>query len=89
MESNINIIVRFLSQAEDEDIVEKVNTLIKEGVGLGEIQIDMPERKRSYGDNIPGVVIVNCKSAENKKLIMVRFFIYDVTLLCSLSYSQC
>ncbi len=70
MESNTKIIVRFLPQGEGEDIVENVNTLIKEGVGLDEIQIDTAERKRSYRDNLPGVVIVNCKSAEDKKLIM-------------------
>ncbi len=57
-------------EEQEEDLVLKVNTLLHEGVDLPEIDVDSVERKKSHKDNVPGVVIAQCKSQGDKKLIM-------------------
>lgn len=59
-----NYVIRFFSESENENIVKKVGGLIRDGLGLN-FQFENVERKKGR-PNIPGIIIVSCKSHEDK-----------------------
>ena len=48
----------------------KVNGLIKDELKLGTVNLDKADRKKSFRDDIPGVIIAKCVSKEDKDSIM-------------------
>ena len=69
-EGSLSIVLRHLPEEAGEDITQRVNSLIQDGVKLQQLQVDSAERKKSYRDNVPGVVIAKCKSTTDKNNIM-------------------
>lgn len=75
-EKPLCIVVRNLPVADeegDEDqgpLMAQVNKLIEDGVQLDDVEVESAERKKSYRDDVPGVVIAQCKSRVDKELIM-------------------
>jgi hypothetical protein len=69
---SLNIVVRNLPERLGENIVSSVNALIAEGIQIRGVKISHAERKPSVVHNgtYPGVVIVKCKSGDDKKKIM-------------------
>lgn len=54
-----------------ENVCQKVNTMLKEGLGLSDITVSSAERKMSRNDK-PGVVIAECSSPEDLRKILER-----------------
>ena len=64
-----NVVIRNLPEGQNESISNKVSALVREGLKLKDLSFSNCERKRSYNDR-PGLVVVTCRSSEDKKLIM-------------------
>ena len=47
-----------------------MNTLIKDGLKLRDVEVKAAERKKSYNEDIPGVVIAKLQSVEDKRKIL-------------------
>ena len=67
---SLNIVIRNLSETKEENITEKVNGLIKEGIKVKNIKVASAIRKRSLRDNTPGVVLASLNNKEDKDEIM-------------------
>ncbi len=61
----VPLVICNLPEEAGEAVVDKVNVLIKDGVELEDVKVESAERKNSYRDNIPGVVIATCKSQDD------------------------
>ncbi len=70
VDKTVTLVIRNLPEEAGEDVVDKVNVLITDSVELEDIEVESAERKKSYRDNIPGVVIAICKSQEDRKQVM-------------------
>jgi hypothetical protein len=68
---SLNIVVRNLPESSNENIESKLNTLIKEGLKLTDIQVTHVIRKRAFRDTDNGVVVATCKDNEQKRKIML------------------
>ncbi|KAL4229077.1 hypothetical protein ACF0H5_012116 [Mactra antiquata] len=69
--NELNIVIRNLPEHNSENIVNKVKTLMREGVKLPNVDIVKAVRKRaSQGSNKPGVVVASLKSREDKKPVL-------------------
>ncbi len=60
VDKTVTLVIHNLPEEAGEDVVDKVNVLIKDGVELEDIKVESAERKKSYRDNIRGVVIATC-----------------------------
>lgn len=69
-ELKLNIVVRKLPETMNENLDNKVNSLIKDGLKLRDIEVRSTERKQSHSANIPGVVVAKLRNIEDKKKIM-------------------
>ena len=67
---SLNIVIRNLEETNEENTLAKVNGLIKDKLKLGTVKIDKADRKNSFRDDIPGVIIAKCVSKEDKDSIM-------------------
>ena len=65
----LNVVIAGLKQTEDENIVDKVNTVIKEGVGQ-DIKVQSATRKTSKQEGKDGVVIATFSTADDKEKVM-------------------
>lgn len=69
--SQTNFIIRNLNERDREDITSEVNRLLKDGLKLRDIEIESAERKVNRANNgKAGIVLVKCKSREDKQIIM-------------------
>ncbi len=66
----LNIVIRNLPEGQAENIVNKANALLKDGLKLKDIAVSSAVRKESFNRRYPGVVIATCRSADDKKEIM-------------------
>ena len=66
-----NIIIRNLQDSPTENVLGKVNGLIRDGLRLKDVAVMSAERKKSYKAGTPGVVVARCKSGEDKAKIMI------------------
>ena len=66
----LNIAIRNLAESDNENIMNKVDALIKDGLRLRNISCEKAVRKTARGDNRNGVIIATCESADDKKEIM-------------------
>ncbi|CAG2224136.1 unnamed protein product [Mytilus edulis] len=65
-----NIIIRNLQESDNENITNKVNGLLKDGLRLKDIRIKSVDRKKSMRENKPGVIIVKLERTEDKRRVM-------------------
>ena len=66
-ELSLNIVVR--NVPESENVNNKLNAVIKQGIKLQGIQVSHAVRKRGFNGR-SGVIIAKCKSSEDKEAIM-------------------
>ena len=67
---SLNIVIRNLPESHNENIKNKVNSLLRDGLRLSDVSVDETERKQSHTDTIPGVVIARMKSKQDKTRVM-------------------
>ena len=63
----MNIVLRKLPESTNEDLNNKVNSLIKDGLKIKDIHVRSTERKQSFNESIPGVVVATLGSLDDKK----------------------
>ncbi|CAC5379160.1 unnamed protein product [Mytilus coruscus] len=61
-----NVIIRNLTESKNENLLNKLDGLLKDGLKLKEISVKSPDRKKSSNDSRPGVIIVSFESSEEK-----------------------
>ncbi|CAG2245362.1 unnamed protein product [Mytilus edulis] len=66
----IRVIVRNLPESNGENVLNKVNALIKDGLHLKDVKAVSADRKKSYKEGKYGVVIVVFKSLNEKRKVM-------------------
>ena len=67
-----NIVLRGLPETSGENVSYKVNSIFKYGLKLKDIEVHSAERKRSFNEGRPGVVIAKMKSMDDKKKVMTK-----------------
>lgn len=65
-----NIVVMGLAQGQNENIRNKVNAVLREGLKLKDVSVLSGERKKSRTEGKPGVVIAKCKNKAEWEMIM-------------------
>ena len=65
-----NIVIRNLPETVNENITEKVNTIISESLNIADVKISKAVRKTSDSSSRPGIVIVTFHSATDKSKVM-------------------
>ncbi|VDH92414.1 Hypothetical predicted protein [Mytilus galloprovincialis] len=66
-DTRLNAIIRNLPETRGENIISKVNGLIKDGLILKDVKIKSAERKISRRDNVPGIVLIAFHSSDDDK----------------------
>jgi chaperonin cofactor prefoldin len=66
----LNIVLFGVPQAEYENVENKVNAVIKEGLKLTSITVQKAERKINNRSTAPGVIVARCRSKADKDNIM-------------------
>ena len=66
---NCNVVMFGIPETANENIINKVNAVIREGVKQN-VEVETAVRKASKKQGKPGVVIAKFKSAEDKRLVM-------------------
>ena len=66
----MNIVLRKLPESTNEDLNNKVNSLIKDGLKIRDIHVRSTERKQSFNESIPGVVVATLGSLDDKKRVL-------------------
>ena len=70
-ESTSSFIIHNLPERQNKTIVSEANILIKDGLKLKDIRIEVVDRKENYrNDSKPGVIVAKCMSKEDKQVIM-------------------
>lgn len=69
-EESLKIVLKNVPENENENVTEKVNNIIHEGVNLQEVTVTHAERKAAFRDGYPGVIVAKCTSGQHKQLIM-------------------
>lgn len=67
---SLNIVIRNLPESHSENTKNKVNSLLRDGLRLFDISVEDAERKRSYTDGKPGVIIAKMKNKHEKTRVM-------------------
>ncbi|CAC5385800.1 unnamed protein product [Mytilus coruscus] len=70
MDEAIRIIVRNLPESNGENVLNKVNALIKDGLHLKDVKAVSADRKKSYKEGKYDVVVVVFKSMNDKRKVM-------------------
>ena len=70
-EKKFNIVVRKLPVTVNENLDNKINALIKDGLKIRDIVVKSAERKQSYNESVPGVVVATLSSLNDKKRLIV------------------
>ena len=65
-----NVVIRGLPEHQNENLKDKVNTLISSGLKVNDVKVKEVERKATENSTRPGVVIANFKTVDDKKKIM-------------------
>jgi hypothetical protein len=68
--TNLNLVIRNLPQREGENVLSKVNGLLKDGLKIRDVHFKSAERKVSRNQLKPGVIIAECESADDKRRIL-------------------
>ncbi|KAH3849397.1 hypothetical protein DPMN_091796 [Dreissena polymorpha] len=70
VDRSMNIVIRNLPESASESTQSKVNALLKDGLKVSHVTVGKVERKQSYNESKPGVIIVTLNSKEDKQAIM-------------------
>ena len=70
--NDVNVVIRNLPESENELIENKVNSVLKDGLRLREVLVESAERKKSFRQDKPGVVIAKLRSIEDKRKVMEK-----------------
>ena len=65
-----NVIIRNFPESENENLLNKVSGLLKDGLRLRNVGIHCVQRKKSLREGKPGVVIVKFKNMQEKRKVM-------------------
>ncbi|XP_071091296.1 uncharacterized protein MCAP_0864-like [Haliotis cracherodii] len=67
----LNLIFRNVIESEGENVKNKVNSVLKDGMRLKDVDIVHAERKSNREESrYPGVIVATCRSMEDKSLIL-------------------
>ena len=69
---NLNIVIRRLPETHNENLRNKLSSLIKDGLKLRDKEVAAAERKTLYSESLPGVVIATLSSMEDKKNVLSK-----------------
>ena len=69
---SLNVIVRNLPESPNENVANKVNALIRDGLKIKDVSVVSAERKTSRKENEHGLIVAKCSSADDKKKIMTN-----------------
>jgi len=67
---HLRVVVRNLPEAVNENVMQKVDSVIKDGLKINDIHVVSAERKDSRNDSRPGLVIAKFSTSEEKKTVM-------------------
>ena len=67
---SLNIVIRNFEQNEDENVLEKVNGFFKDKLKLKKVKVNNAVRKKTFRQNMPGVIVAKCATKEDKESIM-------------------
>ena len=67
---SLNIVIRNLPESHSENTKNKVNSLLRDGLRLSDISVQDAERKQSYTDGKPGVIVAKMKNKQEKTCVM-------------------
>ena len=67
-----SIVIRNLEERENENVKDRVNSLIYNGLKIDTITVESANRKQSRSDSRAGIIIAVCKSLKDKETIMKR-----------------
>ena len=65
-----NIVIRNLDEREHENVLQRTNNVISEGLKLRNISFESATRKISRNNSKPGIIIATCKNDQDKESIM-------------------
>ena len=71
-EEKLQCVIINLPDSETENILAKVNGLVKDGLKLNNVNITAANRMKSYKRDVSGIVIVKFTSVEDKKRDMEK-----------------
>ena len=69
-ERQLNVVIRNIPEARQEQTANEVNKLLNEGLKLAAVKCESAERKQSYSDRRPGVIIAKFRSQADKSAVM-------------------
>lgn len=67
---SLNVAIRGLDESVGENVDSRVNTLIKDGLSIRNVTVQLAERKKSENSSKPGIVVASFKDREDKELVM-------------------
>ena len=67
---SLNVVIRGLPETDNENLNNKVNAVLRDGLQIRNVQIKSVERKTSNSSSKPGVVITSFKNKEDKRKVM-------------------
>lgn len=70
VEMENSLIIRNLPERRGENVVSKVNGLLRDGLKLKNIAVESAERKPSWSENRDGVIRFTCRNADDKHRIL-------------------
>lgn len=65
-----NIVIRNLCERENENVLQRVNNVVLDGLQLKNITIESATRKDNKNNYKPGLIIATCKTVKDKENIM-------------------
>ena len=67
-----SIVIKNLEERENENVKDRVNSLIYNGLRLDRIEVESATRKSARSESKSGVIVATCKSLKDKEDIMKR-----------------
>ena len=67
---SLNIVIRNLPESHSENTKNKVNSLLRDSLRLSDISVQDAERKQSYTDGKPGVIVAKMKNKQKKTRVI-------------------
>jgi len=68
----LNVVIREMPEGPRENVVNKVNSLIRDGLKVSDVTCASAERKKSPNSSKPGVIIARFKSHDDKRKVMAE-----------------
>ena len=65
-----NFVVSGLAESDDENVVDKVNTLLQQELKLQDVHVTNADRKPTYNGRVCGVIVAKCTNVDDKNKVM-------------------